>query len=213
MHLPAGCPPRSTESLFWNSDYSACTAISHPDFVRHIETAASARWLHKGHATHKMAHSLELAPKGFTHVYANRPGPYIDEFLITCWQWKPVQLDGHFDWLSFDTSGSEGIMKNLMLMHDHVQLFRYPEVSKCHQSSGHPIALVYMVSRLWEKSLFFVMGSSREAGSLAGPHTLALNTWSAFRNKGSPVTLPGRKFLHIQPTGTKHASMGIWEKF
>ena len=34
----------------------------------------------------------------------------IDSFLIMWWPWKPVQLDGHLDWLHFDTSGSELIM-------------------------------------------------------------------------------------------------------
>ena len=29
-----------------------------------------------------------------------------DSFLITWWPWKPVQLDGHLDWLHFDTSRS-----------------------------------------------------------------------------------------------------------
>ena len=27
----------------------------------------------------------------------------IDSFHITWWPWKPVQLDGHLDWLHFDT--------------------------------------------------------------------------------------------------------------
>ena len=31
---------------------------------------------------------------------------YIDSFLITWWLWKPVQLDGHLDWLHFDNPGS-----------------------------------------------------------------------------------------------------------
>ena len=28
-----------------------------------------------------------------------------DSFHITSWPWKPVQLDGHLDWLHFDTCG------------------------------------------------------------------------------------------------------------
>ena len=28
-------------------------------------------------------------------------------FLITWWPWKPMQLDGHLDWLHFGTSGSQ----------------------------------------------------------------------------------------------------------
>ena len=27
----------------------------------------------------------------------------IDEFHITWWPWRPMQLDGHLDWLRFDT--------------------------------------------------------------------------------------------------------------
>ena len=30
----------------------------------------------------------------------------IDSFHIMWWPWKPVQLDGHLDWLHFDTSWS-----------------------------------------------------------------------------------------------------------
>ena len=30
----------------------------------------------------------------------------IDSFPITWWLWKPVQLDGHLDWLHFDNPGS-----------------------------------------------------------------------------------------------------------
>ena len=33
----------------------------------------------------------------------------IDEFLITWWPWKQVQLDGHLNWLHFATSGYEGL--------------------------------------------------------------------------------------------------------
>ena len=34
----------------------------------------------------------------------------IGEFLITWRPWKQVQLDGHLDWLHFDTSGYEVMM-------------------------------------------------------------------------------------------------------
>ena len=37
----------------------------------------------------------------------------IDSFLITWWPWKPVQLDENFEWLHFDNSGSQWIMKNV----------------------------------------------------------------------------------------------------
>ena len=39
----------------------------------------------------------------FVHVFSCYS---IDSFLITWWPWKPVQLDGHFDWLHFDAPGS-----------------------------------------------------------------------------------------------------------
>ena len=35
-----------------------------------------------------------------------RQNSSIDSFLITWWLWKPVQLDGHLDWLHFNTSPS-----------------------------------------------------------------------------------------------------------
>ena len=37
----------------------------------------------------------------------------IDEFHITWWPLKQVQLDGHHDWSPFDASGFEGIMRML----------------------------------------------------------------------------------------------------
>ena len=41
-----------------------------------------------------------------------------------------------------------------MLMHEHVQLLRYPEVSNVINQAGQPIARVSMVTKLREKILF-----------------------------------------------------------
>ena len=47
---------------------------------------------------------FSFSPTGIEHA--------IDEFLITWWPWKQVQLYGHLDWLYFDIFGSEGIIKS-----------------------------------------------------------------------------------------------------
>ena len=56
----------------------------------------------------------------------------IDPFHITWWPWKPVQLDGHLDWLHFDTSGflNNYTCTCIRNWHDFFKL----RVSKCNQS-------------------------------------------------------------------------------
>ena len=56
----------------------------------------------------------------------------IDSFLITWWPWKPVQLDGHLDWVHFDASASQNNCTCSCIVHWHVS-FR-SRVSKCNQS-------------------------------------------------------------------------------
>ena len=73
----------------------------------------------------------------------------LDSFLITWWLWKPVQLDGHLDWSRFDTSGSlnNGTCSCINLLSWFLQIQRYQNVIS---QSGHLIALVSMVTTLWE---------------------------------------------------------------
>ena len=56
----------------------------------------------------------------------------IDSFHITWWPWKPVQLDGHLDWLHFDTCGFLNNYTCTCIRNWH-DFFKF-RVSKCNQS-------------------------------------------------------------------------------
>ena len=77
----------------------------------------------------------------------------IEEFLITQLPWKPVQLDGHLDWLHFVSFQS---LTDYSLRRSHANaqcLSMYNCSSIENLIIAHPVALVSIVTTLWGNSL------------------------------------------------------------
>ena len=67
-----------------------------------------------------------------THWHAH--WSLIDSFHITWWPWKPVQLDGHLDWLHIDTCGFLNNYTCTCIWNGH-DFFKFRvSWSKCNQS-------------------------------------------------------------------------------
>ena len=81
----------------------------------------------------------------------------IDSFHITWWPWKPVQLDGHLDWLHFDTCGFLNNYTCTCIWNIH-DFFKF-RVSKCNQSKWPSNCIGFYGHRvIWNSSILYWRG-------------------------------------------------------